>query len=126
MTHSAFEKQIYDIERWKDAQLEKSETAEETAAIIANAAAKEADAFQREMDRIQGRIESAQDKLFRLTHSQRDYDLYQAQKEYYQYLKDGVPEELARKVYDATVWEIQDRAKNDKGGSYTKSKNRLE
>lgn len=123
LTHSAFEKQLYDIERWKDAQLEKAETAEETAAIIANSAAKEADAFKREMDRIQGRIESAQDRLMRLTSSQKDYDLYKAQKQYQQDLKDGIPQGLAKAIYDAEVAEIGRRARSDKGGSYSKSKN---
>lgn len=122
LTHSAFEKQLYDIEQWKDAQLEKADTAEETAAIIANAAAKEADAFQREMDRIQGKIESAQDRLMRLTSSQKDYDLYKAQKQYQQDIKDGIPAGMAQAIYNATIRDIQDRARNDKGGNYTKSK----
>lgn len=127
LTHSSFEKQIYDIEQWKEksieAMREKGDFAEETAAIIANAAAKEADAFQREMDRIQGRIESAQDKLFRLTHSQYDYDLYQAKQEYQKNIAGNVPQGLAKAVYDATVNQIRERASEDKTGNYTKSKN---
>lgn len=122
LTHSAFEKQLYDIARWRDAQREKADTAEEVQKIIANAAMKESEAFIREMDKIQGKIESAQDKLFRLTHSQKDYDLYQAQKEYQQYVKGGIPEELAKRLYDATVRDIKRRAADDKSGNYTQPK----
>ncbi len=75
------------------------------------------------MDRIQGRIESAQDRLMRLTSSQKDYDLYKAQKQYQQDLKDGIPQGLAKAIYDAEVAEIGRRSRSDKGGSYSKSKN---
>ena len=37
LTHTAFEKQLHDIERWKEAQMEKAETAEEVAAIVKDA-----------------------------------------------------------------------------------------
>ena len=133
LTHSAFEKQLYDIEQWEKKSLEsiekyknaledKGRYEEEAAAIAVAARAKEEEAFKREMDRIQGRIESAQDRLMRLTSSQKDYDLYKAQKQYQQDLKDGVPQGLAKAVYDATIADIGRRAKEDKGGSYTKSK----
>lgn len=118
-THNALENQIYDIERWKQAQLEKAETAEEVAATIADAAAKEAEAFEREMDRIQGRIESGQDRLARLALSQRDYDLYKAFKDYQQDLKQ-YPKALADAIYNLTQHQIQQRASNDKSGNYTK------
>lgn len=118
LTHDAFEKQLYDIERWKDAQLEKAQTAEEVAATIADAAMKEADAFEREMDRIQGRVESGQDRLARLTLSQRDYYLYKAFKDYQNDLKD-LPRAFADTIYRAQLREIDKRASNDKSGNYT-------
>lgn len=119
LTHDAFEKQLYDVERWKQAQLEKAETAEEVAATIADAAAKEAEAFEREMDRIQGRVESGQDRLARLTLSQRDYDLYKAFKDYQNDLKD-LPRALADAIYHAQLGKIDEHASNDESGSYTK------
>lgn len=118
-THNALENQLYDVERWKQAQLEKAETAEEVAATIADAAAKEAEAFEREMDRIQGRVESGQDRLARLALSQRDYDLYKAFKDYQQDLKQ-YPKALADAIYNLTQHQIQQRASNDKSGNYTK------
>lgn len=121
--HSAFEKQLRDIEQWKQAQLDKAETAEEVAAIIENAAMKEADSFEREMDRIRGKIESAQDKLARLTLSQYENDIYQAQKEYYQNIQDNVPKKMASYIYDIEVANAKKRAKEDKSGSYTKRPN---
>lgn len=118
-THSEFEKQLLDIENWKQAQLEKAETAEEVSATIANAAMKEADAFEKEVDRIRGKIESAQDRLARLTLSQRDNDIYQAQKQYYQDLKE-LPKEFADAIYKAQIASINKRTKEDKSGSYRK------
>ena len=118
LTHDAFEAQLYDVERWKQAQLEKAQTAEEVSATIADAASKEAEAFEREMDRIQGRVESGQDRLARLTLSQRDYDLYKAFKDYRQDLKD-MPRAIADAIYNATRHQIDERTGNDKSGKYT-------
>lgn len=121
-THSDLEQELRDIEVWKQAQLEKASTAEEVAATIANAAMKEADAFEREVDRMRGKIESAQDRLARLTMSQRDNDIYQAQKRYYQDLQE-LPQEFADAIYQAEIDSIKKREKEDKGGSYTKRPN---
>ncbi|MBQ9487529.1 MAG: hypothetical protein IJU91_07005, partial [Selenomonadaceae bacterium] len=123
LTHDAFEKQLYDIEQWKQAQLEKAETAEEVAATIKNAAMKEADAFEKEMDRIKGRIESAQDKLARLTLSPYENDVRNAKKEYQEYIESGVPKELADAIYKAEMSAARKRASQDKSGSYTKNPN---
>lgn len=122
ITHDAFEKQMRDIELWKDAQLEKADTAEEVAATIENAAMKEAEAFEREMDRIKGKIESGQDRLARLTMSQRDYDVYKVNKQY-QEDRQELPEGLANALYQAEMNKINQRARQDSGGNYTKNPN---
>lgn len=122
ITHDAFEKQMRDIELWKDAQLEKADTAEEVAATIENAAMKEAEAFEREMDRIKGKIESGQDRLARLTMSQRDYDVYKVNKQY-QEDRQELPEGLANALYQAEMNKINQRARQDRGGNYTKNPN---
>ena len=119
LTHDAFEKQLRDIEQWKQAQIDKADTAEEIAATIANAAMKETEAFEREVDRIKGKIESAQDRLARLTLSQRDYDEYRAKKQYQQDIKDGLPKEFADALYNAEMAQIKSRA--IKGGDYVKN-----
>ena len=118
-THSAFEKQLRDIEQWKDAQLEKATTAEEVAATIKNAAMKEADAFEKEMDRIKGKIESAQDRLARLTLSQYENDVRNAQKQYLEDVKE-LPKGLADALYRAEIRQIKKRAGEDKSGDYMK------
>ena len=118
-THSAFEKQLRDIEQWKQAQLEKASTAEEISATIANAAMKEADAFEKEMDRMRGKIESAQDRLARLTLSQYENDIYQAQKQYYQDLQE-LPKKIADAIYNASVAAAKKRKAEDKSGNYTR------
>ncbi len=89
-THSAFEKQLRDIEQWKKAQFDKAGTAQEVSAIIANAAAKEAQAFENEMDRIRGKTQTLQEKIFGLTHSQRDKDIYNLEKEIAQLASEGI------------------------------------
>lgn len=108
LTHSAFEKQLHDIERWKQAQLEKAETAEEIAATVANAASREAEAVEQEVNRIKGVMESAQDRLARLRLSQRDYDLYRAQKQYEKDLQE-LPSVLANELLFAELNRIKGR-----------------
>ena len=93
-THSAFEKQLRDIEKWKQAQLKKAGTAKEASAIIANAAAKEAQAFENEMDRIRGKVQSLEEKIFEQTHSQRDIDIMKLQKEVNEMIEDGLKNNL--------------------------------
>ena len=94
MTHTAFEKELRDIERWKEAQQEKASTAEEVQAVIAESAAKEAQAFEREMDRIKGKLQSLDDKIFEQEHSQYENDLRRAQQErlryYDEFAKSGI------------------------------------
>jgi len=118
LTHSSYEAQLQQIERWKDAQLEKAETAEEVAAIIHDAAAREAEAFEREVDRMQSRLENAEDRLMRLTLSERDYDLYRARKQYRQDLSDGIPEGMASAIYNATLKKINERSREGSKRSY--------
>ena len=81
MTHTAFEKELRDIEKWKEAQKEKASTAEEIAGIVANAAVREAQAFEREVERIKGKMQTLDDKIFELDHSQYENDLRKLQRE---------------------------------------------
>lgn len=118
LTHDALEKQLNDIEQWKQAQQEKAEFAEEIAASVAEAAMKEAQAVEDAINKMQGKTSSLQDQLARKTMSQRDYDRYIAWKQYQQNLKDA-PKALADAVYQATLNEIdkktaeaQERANN--------------
>ena len=120
LTHDAFEKQLYDIEQWKQAQSEKADTAEEVSAIIANAAAKEADAFEKEMDRIKGKIESAQDELARLTLSSYENDIRDAKKHYQEQIQSGVPQELAAAIHNARMQKAQNQRAEDTSGNYSK------
>ena len=109
LTHDAFEKQLYDIEQLKQAQLEKAKFAEEIAASVAEAAMKEAQAVEDAINKMQGKTSSLQDQLAQKTMSQRDYDRYIARKQYQQNLKDA-PKALADAVYQATLNEIDKKA----------------
>ncbi|MBQ7705709.1 MAG: hypothetical protein IJT73_09850 [Selenomonadaceae bacterium] len=111
-THSAFEKQLKDIEDWKDAQFEKASTAQEVAALIANATAKETQAFENEMDRIKGNIQSLQEKIFEQTHSQREVDIMRAQKQREEYLKDN-PADLVDQWYQNELSAIRNRSRGN-------------
>ena len=62
----------------------KIDVAEEVSAIVAEAAAKEARAFEREVDRIKGKTQTLYDKIFEIDHSQYENDLRKIQQEYLQ------------------------------------------
>ena len=126
LTHSAFEKEMRDIELWKDAQKEKADTAEEIAGIIAESAAKEADAFEREVDRIKGKMQTLEDKIFEIDHSQYENDLRKIQQEYLQaaleYQQQGVLplfQDKLKYLYLRQKQELDKKAAQ--GGEYTKS-----
>ena len=131
MTHTAFEKQIRDIELWEEAQREKAETAEEVQAIIAESAAKEAQAFENAVDRIKGKLQSLDDKIFKLDHSQYEQDLRRIQQEYlnqaqeYQELGMFMPEIKAKLdyLYSRQKQDLDKRAaeSHKSGGDYTKA-----
>ena len=122
LTHSAFEKQLRDIEQWKQAQMEKAETVEEVAATIQNAAMKEAESFEREIDRIKGKIETLQDKIFEQEHSQYEKDLRRAAKERADYYAEGVyPSAMIERWFKNEINSINKKAREDKGANYTKS-----
>lgn len=129
-THSAFESQIRDIEEWKNKALEdlgefkdavgdKNKWLQESAAITANALAKEADAFEQEIDRIKGKTQSLLEKIFEQTHSQYAIDIMRAQKQRQEYHDEGIyPAELIEEWYQREIARLKKRAKND--GDYTK------
>lgn len=117
-SHSAFEKEIYDIRQWrnsaldalgdyKDAIGDKNKWIEESAAIVANAAAKEAQAYEKEIDRIKGRTQTLAEKIFEKTHSQAERDIYRAQKEYMDLWREGIyPKEMIDLNYQLEIGDI--------------------
>ncbi|MBR3747234.1 MAG: hypothetical protein IKN27_09790, partial [Selenomonadaceae bacterium] len=138
LTHTAFEKQLRDIELWKEAELEKTQlikdqakAAEDTAAIIANAAAKEAQAFEDTVERIKGKLQSLDDKIFEIDHSQYENDLRKIQQDYlrqaqeYQELGIFTPEVKAQLdyLYGRQKQNLDARADESRktGGDYTKA-----
>lgn len=130
MTHTAFEKQLRDIELWEQAQLEKRAVGEETADIIAAAAAKEAQAFEDEMNRIKGKLQSLEDKIFEQEHSQYENDLRRIEQERARYHEEfqskGIltPEWRAQieRWYQNAVGKLNQRASESRksGSDYTK------
>lgn len=122
LTHDDLEKQIYDIERWKEAQFSKAETAEQVSAIIEHTIMREAEMFEKEIDRIKKRTESVQDTLARLTLSSREYDRWSAKKEYKKNIDEGVDPELADRLYNARLRKSDLSALDDKDGKYLRSR----
>ena len=132
-THSAYQKEIYEIEQWKQKALEnlgeyknaigdKNTWIEESAAIVANAAAKEAKAFESEMDRIRDKTLTLQEKVFNMTHSEQDRDIYNLQKELDQLAREGIYSPLLLGQYANLGYaQIQQKAKNSK--DYSKAPN---
>ena len=120
LTHSAFEKELRDIELWKDAQREKADTAEEIAGIVAESAAKEAEAFEREVDRIKGKVQSLEDKIFEQEHSRYENDLRKLAQERYQLYQEGIySPALIERYYQNELRKLKTQAAQ--GGEYTKS-----
>lgn len=121
LTHSAFEKQLHDIERWKEAQLEKGDTAEEVAAIIRGAAAKEAEAYEREVERIKSATQSLEDEIFAMENSQYEVDKRRAMQRAQQALDEGVDAETVQRYLQDKFAELDKKAA--KGGDYVQSPN---
>lgn len=97
---SPFEQQIRAIKQWeqealasldkyKDSIKDKNLLEQEAAAIVANALAKEREAFEREIDRIKGKTLDLHEKIFEQEHSQRDIDIMRVQKQVSEWRKDG-------------------------------------
>lgn len=99
LTHTAFEKQLRDIERWEEALRKKAETEKEVAAIAKESAAKAAEAFENAVDRIKGKLQTLDDKIFEIDHSQYENDLRKIQQEYISTATDLQKEG----VFDATT-----------------------
>lgn len=119
MKHSAFEKQLYDIERWKEAQTEKADTAEEVAAIIKNAASKEAEAYEREVERIKGATQSLEDEIFEMENSQYEADKRRAMQKAQKALDEGIDPAVVQRYLDDKLGQLAEKA--SKGGDYVKS-----
>ena len=119
LTHTAFEKQLRDIEQWKEAQLSKREYAEYTAEIIANAAAKEAEAFEREVERIKGLTQSLEDEIFEMENSQYEADQRRAMQKAQKALDDGINPATVQRWLNDRMGKLSERAA--KGGDYVKS-----
>lgn len=117
-SHSAYQKEIYDIRQWRDSALDalgdfkdwigdKNKYVEESAAIVANAAAKEAQAYEKEIDRIKGKTMTLAEKIFEKTHSQAERDIYRAQKEYMELWQEGIyPKEMIDLNYQLEIGDI--------------------
>ena len=113
-SHSAFEKEIFDIEQWKkkalddlgefkDAIGDKNKWLQESAAITANALAKETQAFEKEIDRINGKVQSLAEKVFDQEANDRQKELYKLAKEISEYSGEGIynPELIQRYANNA-------------------------
>ena len=103
MNHSAIESQIHDIEMWKQAELKKSQSAVNTAAIVANAAAKEAQAYEEAADRVKAVNQSLIDDIYKMTHNEKQNQIYDMYRRANQAIKDGADKNLILEwVHDKT------------------------
>lgn len=123
MTHTAFEKQIRDIELWKEATREKAETEKEVAAIVAEAAAKEAQAFEREVDRIKNLTQSLEDEIYEMENSQYEADKRRALQKAQRALEEGVDMATVQRFLQDKLGQLNRRADESRksGGDYTKT-----
>lgn len=111
MNHSAIESQIHDIELWKQAELEKSQSAANTAAIVANAAAKEAEAYKQAADKVRDVNQSLMNDIYKMTHSEKENQLYDMFKRANEAIAAGADKE---KVLEWVQYKTEEINKNDK------------
>lgn len=116
MNHTAIESQIHDIEMWKQAELEKSQSAVNTAAIVANAAAKEAEAYKQAADRVKDVNQSLMDDIYKMTHSEKENQLYDMFKRANQAIKDGADKSLVSEWLQDKTNEINKKTKSKDSG----------
>jgi hypothetical protein len=116
MNHSAIESQIHDIEMWKQAELEKSQSAVNTAAIVANAAAKEAEAYKQAADRVRDVNQSLMDDIYKMTHNEKENQLYDMFKRANQAIKDGADKSLVLEWVQDKTNEINKKTKSKDSG----------
>ena len=106
------------LDEYRAAVGEKNQFIEEAAAITANALAKEAEAFEKEMDRIKGKNQSLAEKIFEQEHSRRDVDIMRAQKERAEMYNEGVySAEMIERWYKNRKSEIAKTARDDRNYS---------
>jgi hypothetical protein len=124
ISHSAYEKEIYDIETWKqkalddlgeykDAIGDKNKWLKESAAITAQAAAKEAQAFEKEVDKIKGKFQSLEEKIFEMQHSQHENDVMKVRKEAQEMLDEGLDPERVAKYIALAIAKINAESRED-------------
>lgn len=123
LTHTSYEKQLRDVEHWKEAQMQKADTAEEVAAIVKDAAAKEAEAFEREVDRIKNATQSLEDEIFEMEHSRYETDMYRAMQKAQKALDEGVDFSVVSRWLNNKMASFNQRANEARaqGGDYVKS-----
>ena len=122
LTHTAFEKQIRDIEQWEEAETKRAKTKEEIAGIVAEATAREAQAFEREMDRIKNATQSLEDEIFDMEHSKYESDIRRAMQKYQKAIEEGVDFSVAQRWLNDKLKGFNTRAKESRNesGDYTK------
>lgn len=109
------------VQKLIDAFGRKNDFIKESEAIVANALAKETEAFERELDRIKGKTQSLAEKIFEQQHSRRDVDIMRAQKQWHEYTQESLyPQEMIDEWYFGERQAIARRAR-DSGRSYTKA-----
>ena len=118
-THSAYERELRDIERLVEEAHKRGETEEEISAMVAEAAAKEAAAIENEVDRIKKVNQSLEDKVYAQEHSQYEVDRRKLEQEVIELAKNGASPDMIQRYYNNAFNQLN--AKAAKGGDYTKS-----
>ena len=117
ITHSALDKQLKDIRDWRDKSIaaikDRSNAFQETAAINANALAKEAQVLKQKMDEMRGIVQSSEEEYFKLTHSQYENDLLDLQKKRDERIKNGDPNAVRNYEIEKAKLEYDHRKDKD-------------
>ena len=110
-SHNELENSIYSVNRWKDTQLEKARTAEEAASIVAEAAARESEAYEKAADKANKANQTLYEKIFKLNHNDTQNQLFDLYKEIFDYRQQGADEGYIAQYQKDRTREIMEQAR---------------
>ena len=125
-THNSLENELYDIEQWKKANLNKAYTAEEQAAVIERACEREARAYEEAANKAKAATQSFEDDIFRLTHSDYENQLYKIAQRAKKGLEEGVDAGIVDKYVNLASQEAKRNTRGKRGAKplkYTGAEN---
>ena len=114
-----YQKQIYQIRKWRDEQLSKSNGAKETASIIEQACAREAQAFQDAAKKAKSATDGLLDDIYRMQHSDYENSFHDMYKRATEAVRQGADLDVVNQWMQAKADKIHEDFRNREGEPMT-------